>query len=118
MSHSSTTVKDHLGSSYTEQWLEYRKRNKLFWLVFLTYAPGVAWIGVPLSRLLRYEYVISFVAVIWMVAVMITASYRSFWKCPRCHKSFFHKWWYYNFFAGKCVNCKLPKYAGFDPPSP
>jgi hypothetical protein len=30
----------------TEQSLEYRKRNMMFWFVFLTYMPGVALIGV------------------------------------------------------------------------
>ena len=80
--------------------------------------PGVALIGVPLSRFLHFDYVIGFVAIIWMVAFVVTANYRSYWKCPRCRKPFFHKWWYHNFLAEKCVLCKLPKYAGFDSSSP
>ena len=102
-------------SSYRAQWLEYRRRNILFWTVWLTYIPGVLLIGVPLSRMFHSNNVVFVVAVIWMVAFVITGNYRSFWKCPRCHKPFFHKWWYHNTFARKCVHCKLPKYAGFDP---
>lgn len=117
MSRTSTRASTPHKGAYTAQWLEYRKRNTLFWLVFLGFMPGVLLIGIPLSRLLNVDNVAGLVAIIWMVAFVITGNYRAFWRCPRCRKPFFHKWWYHNFFARKCVHCKLPKYAGFEPPA-
>src|SRR5262245_40365544 len=36
-------------------------------------------------------------------------------RCPRCHKPFFHTAWFRNDFARRCVHCGLPKYASSDP---
>lgn len=116
MSSSSTPANTVQKGLYTQQWLEYRKRDTLFWIIFLGFLPGVGLIGIPLSRLLGLEELAMVVAGIWIFAFAIAANYRAFWRCPRCRKPFFHKWWYNNFFATKCLHCKLPKYAGFDPP--
>ena len=99
MSHLSTKLGTRNPDSYSSQWLECRRRDVLFWTVFLTYMPGVVVIGVPLSRLFHSDYVIGIVAIAWMVAFAVTHLYRTFWKCPRCHKPFFHKFWYQNIFA-------------------
>jgi hypothetical protein len=100
--------------SYHQQWQDYRKRSYRFWAVFLTFIPGVALIGIPLSRLLGSDGVVFVVAMIWMAAFAITAVYKSYWSCPRCNKPFFQKWWYHNPLAGRCVHCGLPKWAESD----
>jgi hypothetical protein len=100
---------------YTARWDEYRKTRNLFWLVFLTYLPGVAIIGIPLARLSRSRIVFFVTLGLWWLAFMATGLSLSFWKCPRCRKRFFSKWWYHNSFARKCVHCKLPKWAPADP---
>jgi len=96
---------------YATQWNEYRKRRRLFWLVFATYVPGVAIIGVPLARLFRTGILVGVTAGLWMLAFVVTANYLGFWKCPRCGKPFFRKWWYHNSFARKCVHCELRKWT-------
>jgi len=80
----------------------------------LTYVPGVALIGIPLSRLLDSDGIVFVVAIIWMAALATTAVHKSYWRCPRCHKPFFQKWWYHNPFADRCVHCGLPKWAESD----
>jgi hypothetical protein len=102
--------------SYKRQWQEYRKRNLIFLIVSLSYIPGVALIGVPLSRLLKSENIIGVVAIMWMIAFAVIGMYRNLWKCPRCRKPFFLKGWYHNTFAGRCVNCGLPKWGEADAP--
>ncbi|MCA1594036.1 MAG: hypothetical protein LC754_15565 [Acidobacteria bacterium] len=97
--------------SYRAQWAEYRKRSIIVWSVFLTYIPGAIIIGGSLYRLTGSDSFIPMTAFAWMAAFAITNFYRMNWKCPRCGKAFFQKWWYGNNFARKCVHCGLPKWA-------
>ena len=102
--------------SYHQQWEDYRRRRFLFWFVFLTYIPGIILTGALLTRLLHSDKVIGVVAIMWTVALAITAFYKGAWKCPRCHKLFFQKWEYYIPFANadECKHCGLPKWAESD----
>src|SRR5438270_2757829 len=109
MSHRVSRMKNDSSAPYSIQWHEYRKRNRLFWFVFLTYIPAVLLIGLPLSWLFHSKLVAGIVAIMWAVAFMVTGNYRSYWKCPRCHKPFFQKWWYHHAFVERCVHCKLDK---------
>src|ERR1051325_3073087 len=96
---------------YSVQWEDYRRRRNLFWIVFLTYIPGILIIGIPLACLFHSNVVGPIVAGLWMLAFIVVSNYWGFWKCPRCGKPFFRKWWYHNSFARRCVHCKLPKWA-------
>src|SRR6185503_13965867 len=101
--------------SYQRRWQEYRKRNTLFWVIALTYMPGVALSSIPLSRTFDSQKPVYMVAMLWMVAGTVAGFHRNNLKCPRCGHPFFRKtWWYDNWFAGKCVHCKLPKWATTD----
>src|SRR5215471_21199489 len=100
--------------SYTSKWEEYRKRSRLFWVVFLMYVPGVALISVPLCKAFNSSTPGFIVAGIWMAVGLILHLRTMFWRCPRCDKYFFCNWWYGNRFARKCVHCKLPKWATTD----
>jgi len=83
----------------------------MFWLIFLTYVPGVFAIGVPLTHLVSSEIPVYVLAGLWMLAFVISGNYAIAWRCPRCSKTFFRTSWYYNSFARRCVHCKLPKWS-------
>lgn len=84
---------------------EYRKRNFVFWSLFLGWLPAVLLIALPLGRVLNSDRVAQAVIAVWFIALVAAAIWRLSWECPRCDKSFYHKWWYNNAFARRCVNC-------------
>ena len=98
--------------SYQEAWRNYRRRRNLFGAIPLTYVPGVAVTGVPLSRVFQTEVPVFVIATLWLLAFAVFAGYLQLWKCPRCRKAFFLKWWCRDPFAEECVHCGLPKWAG------
>jgi hypothetical protein len=100
--------------AYEAEWRDYRKRRRLFWIVWLTYIPGVIAIALPLQYLFASETPIYFVALGWMAAFFLSGWRLGSWPCPRCGKWFFAKWWYGNLFARRCVHCKLPKWETVD----
>jgi hypothetical protein len=99
---------------YSAGWAEYRRRRKLYRLVWLTYIPGVLIIGLPLSWSFHSNAAFFAVVALWAVAFMAAANYLGFWKCPRCGKPFSRGRWYYNPFARECVHCGLPEWAASD----
>jgi hypothetical protein len=84
---------------------EYRKRNLVFWSLFLGCLPVIWFIAIPLGRWLNSESVAQIVATGWFLAIVATGIWRLDWKCPRCNKNFYRRWWYKNAFAMRCVNC-------------
>jgi hypothetical protein len=97
--------------TYESQWNEYRKRSRLFRIIFISYVPGVMLIGIPLGRLFNSEVPVISTALIWMSAFAVAGWRMSHWKCPRCGKNYFCKWYLQNQFARKCVHCRLEKWA-------
>jgi hypothetical protein len=95
---------------YEAQWTEYRRRRRVFWLIFVTYIPGVFLIGVPLGNIFNSETPAVVTALMWMAAFAIAGWRTTYWRCPRCRKRFFATW-YVNQFARKCVHCGLKKWA-------
>jgi len=73
-----------LTTSSGDDWTEYRRRRNLFWLVLVTYVPGVLVLGLPLQWLLGSEEPIYLAAGAWMVAFIVTANRMTAWRCPRC----------------------------------
>jgi len=92
--------------SYEKERYEYRKRNFLFWTVFLTFIPAGI-IAAQLARLVDVPEIFGLVIIAWMAAFVITGIFRTMWRCPRCHKPFFRKWWYHNSFTTKCLHCRF-----------
>jgi len=66
--------------------------------------------GVPLSNIFNSEIPAVVIALMWMTAFAIAGWRTTYWRCPRCKKSFFAKW-YINQFARKCVHCGLKKWS-------
>src|SRR5438105_1203841 len=114
MSLTASDQESRIADSYSAQWVDCRQRDILFWTVCLTFIPAGAVIGGTLARPFHSDFVIEIVAITWMVAFAATHLYRTSWKCPRCHKPFFRRFWHQNIFAEKCVHCRLPKYARLD----
>ena len=101
-------------TSYRDAWVGYRRRSRIFWLLFLGYVPVVLVVGY-VSFWLFGTFTPAFVAaVLYMVAMAVAGNYGGAWRCPRCHRPFFAKWWFYNSFARSCVHCGLPKWAEGD----
>ena len=92
-------------------WHEYRKRRNLAIFAFLGYVPIVFLIALAGLHLLQ-SMTPGFVAAVgWMIFAWVAGFRVERFKCPRCGKCFFAKWWYHNAFARRCLHCKLPKYA-------
>jgi cytosine/uracil/thiamine/allantoin permease len=104
--------------SYKQQWQEYKKRSRIYWLAVIAFVIGLA-VGLPLAVTkfppgLFYVYLFTIVGA--GLAVNIYGYYRSFWKCPHCNEPFFRspKWrgtMMYPIFTRHCMNCDLPKWA-------
>ena len=100
----------YMGDS-VDPWLEYRKRRNLFLLAILGYVPIVFLITLATTRLFHTTTPGFVVAFGWMAFFAIAGIRFQTFRCPRCNKWFFAKWWYHNIFARRCVHCGLPKYA-------
>ena len=98
-------------ADYTESWQEYRKRRKLLLFAFLAYMPVVALIGFVTTWLFKSTTPVFVAAFSWMAFYLVAGIRFQRFKCPRCGKWLFAKWWYHNMFARRCVHCALPKYA-------
>jgi len=92
-------------------WQEYRRRRNLTLFAFLGYVPFVFIIAVVAERLFHSTTPGFVVAVGWMIFLAVASIRCENFRCPRCRKRFFAKWWYHNSFARRCVHCGLPKYA-------
>ena len=105
-------------ADHAAAWRDYRKRTIVFWVVFLSYVPGVAAIffaiGPSLAALtgIKPDNIGMMIALCWMIAFAIAGFRLSLFRCPRCGEPFFSTWWYGNLFARQCVHCGLPKWAG------
>ena len=98
-------------SESADPWQEYRKRRKLALFAFLGYMPVVFVIALVSIRLFHTTIPAFVAALSWMVFYAVASMRCSSFRCPRCQKWFFAKWWYHNGFARRCVHCGLPKYA-------
>lgn len=80
--------------SYQRRWREYRKRNRLFWVIALTYLPSLAITSILLSRTLGSQepvYPVYMVAILWLIAFTVAGFHRNNLRCPRCGRPFFRK---------------------------
>jgi len=105
-------------TDYMVAWHDLRRRRILFWAVFLSYLPGVAFINFAIvpslvaSTGVKSDNIILTTAACWMIAFAIAGFRLTLFRCPRCGKHYFSTWWYTNSFARKCVHCGLKNWAG------
>jgi hypothetical protein len=98
---------------YQNEWEEYKRRQKTFWLVFLGFIPFILLInGVSNELFGKFPSGYEIGLVGFVIAWSICSIRFQYWKCPNCGKSFHRKWWWTNIFSSKCLHCKLPKYEG------
>ena len=105
-------------SESVEPWQDYRRRRNLALFAFLGYVPFVFLISLLTLRLFHSLIPGFIVALGWMVFFAVTGIRFNTFRCPRCQKLFFAKWWYHNSFACRCVHCGLPKYESPEPRHP
>ncbi len=98
---------------YEEARREYIKRNVVFFGAFLGYVPAFVvffkvgnWLGFsPLAPVVASTG--------WFLALIVASAWRTGWRCPRCDKRFYYKWWYAHQFSMKCVHCGLRPLRGY-----
>jgi hypothetical protein len=113
-SNSGATLGDMSESS--DPWQEYRKRRNLALFAFLGYMPVVFMFAVVTMRLFHSETPAYVAAFSWMAFYAFTSLRFQSFRCPRCHKWFFIRWWPPPPpWPKRCVHCGLPKYAPVSP---
>ena len=108
---------------YSAAGRRYRTWSRVYWIVFLTYLPALAYASQYFGWT-RGNGAPIFVAIaVWMIAFAIVGYQKSNFACPRCGKPFFRRFddrpwrrsWVHNPFARRCMHCGLPKWSGRDP---
>ncbi|HEY5312815.1 MAG TPA: hypothetical protein VIK18_09860 [Pirellulales bacterium] len=102
--------------AYYQNWLEMRRRRKLFFL-----APVLAWPVMallmfalwPVCLLLRSDAPAGVVPFVVMGALPVAWFYWRLWPCPRCGRAYFVGLQYWG--SDQCKNCGLARYAPCDP---
>ena len=84
---------------------KYRRRNFIFWGLFLSLFPGFVFLAPSLARLLNSNAAGSMIMTVWFIAAFVAGIWRGNYQCPRCSKRFYYKWWYKDAFTTKCVHC-------------
>jgi hypothetical protein len=104
-------------ASYRAKWADYRKRQILYWVLLLSLIPGINMGGYALERVFGSTIVYDILAGVWVAAIILSGTYKTNWKCPRCGKTFFDSWWARHSLrsAKKCFFCQLPIWAMSDP---
>jgi hypothetical protein len=92
----------------SDTWREYRRRRNLSLFALLGYVPFVGIFAMITIRLFGTATPAFVVAFVWMAFAVVAGNWFVRFRCPRCGKPFFAKWWGYNTFARKCLHCKLP----------
>ena len=97
-----------------EDWKEYRRCRRQFFLVWLAGVPVVGcitWIGQSIVHTLVPGRI---TAILWLVLFLLTGGRLQMFPCPRCGETFSRKGWVqYSIFARKCLHCGLKKFALF-----
>jgi hypothetical protein len=100
---------------YVQQWLWYRRWRRAAWLMFFLFMPFGALAATFCHFVFADENKAMWIIVPYLFAWVIVWNIAVSMRCPRCGKMFFRSWWYTNNFVQRCPNCRLPKYATFDP---
>jgi hypothetical protein len=99
----------------SSSWQDYRLRRRWFFGILLTYVPGLAALGYPLSRVLDSDTPVYVLAGAWMIAFIVSSNRMDSFPCPKCQRAFFRKFLFHNPLARRCMHCEFPKWG--DPES-
>ena len=87
---------------------DYRRRNLIFWGLFLGMVPATLLIATPLGRLFNSNWIAETIATAWFAAVAGATIWRMNFECPRCGEMFYTKKWIFRQpFTRKCVHCEF-----------
>src|SRR5437773_9094891 len=78
----STASLDGISMNNGDDWTEYRRRRNIFWVVVVSYVPGILAFGLSLQWLLGSELPIYLAAAAWMIAFIVAANRMTAWHCP------------------------------------
>jgi hypothetical protein len=102
---------------YARSWRDLRRREAAFWIVVLSYLPGVA-LALLAVHLIRHdvpEHFALWVGGGWIATYVMANLYRLGFRCPRCRCSFFRPRMEQSGHAPTCAHCNLPRGAPQDP---
>jgi hypothetical protein len=86
-------------------WAVYRHRRLAIRVALLvSIAALVGWILYPSAPTFG-------LCVVSGIVFVVTVQRLMSWRCPRCDQAFFRKGPWHNGFAGRCMNCELPKWS-------
>ena len=97
--------------SYVMAWKGLRRRRALFaWAsaVTLIYFVVVAWIFYRRNEPIESAFFVLFVGAL---PYAIIFHVLAFFRCPRCGRLLFMKYWFVDLFVKKCRHCGLPLWA-------
>lgn len=104
-------VRIHRVTSLPDSWKDYRHRARAFWASALGLFPAFLLVSWLLNFITQADVLYLLVG-LGLFALLFWTNFRVMnFPCPRCGQPFFHGAGYFNGFARKCVNCKLPKWA-------
>lgn len=92
-------------------WQYYRHWRRVYWLVLLTFFPGVGGIVIIGEFIFRSSLLAFLAFSVWAVAFLESGVRLLGFRCPQCGNPFFSRAFSYNTFAKKCVHCGLPKWT-------
>ena len=104
----------HSSTSFEAEWLEYRRRRRIFWIVFFSYLP-VAMVFSILGRVFGWwnnGQDVGFIFFVWGPLFLLAGGREGLWRCPRCKGRFFLTALWVNSCASECPHCHLPKWGG------
>ena len=86
---------------------DYRRRNLIFWGLFLSFIPATLLIAAPLGRMFNSNLTAELIATAWFAGIAAAAIWRLNFECPRCGEKFYSKNWYKQPLTRKCVHCEF-----------
>jgi hypothetical protein len=92
----------------------WRRLQKAQWqmlFLFVGFLPACVALSSVVVRLVGSDAPIGALLLIWMGAFLYVSFKAGYFRCPRCGERYFHKWWFHNSFARRCVHCGLPLWA-------
>jgi hypothetical protein len=102
---------------YARSWRDLRRRERAFWIVVLSYVPGVG-VAIMAVHLIRHdvpEYFAPWVGGGWLATYVIATFYRRSFRCPRCQHFFLGRTMDRGDSAQSCAHCELPRESPQDP---
>jgi hypothetical protein len=100
-------------SEYRQNWRDLCRREYLFWLVVLSYVPGLSLliIGANVFDDELPQHAGAYFSVAWLTGFVATGLYRQNFRCPRCHHLFFRRFGFIDPDGHNCLNCNLARGA-------